>query len=87
MNRTMLTKLLAVFLLLGLPIASHAQASDRITIEELKALVATKMPVLILDVRNEIDTKIKGAVHIPLGEVEARAAELPREREIVTYCA
>jgi hypothetical protein len=63
------------------------QQSDRITVEELKTLVAEKKPVLILDVRGHVETKIKGAAHIPLDEVEARAGELPREREIVTYCA
>jgi hypothetical protein len=63
-----------------------AQQSDRVTVEELKALVAEKKAI-ILDVRLQADTKIKGAVHIPLGEVEARAEELPRDKEIVTYCA
>ena len=65
-----------------------AQSSaDRITVDDLKALVADGKPVLILDVRGEIDSKIKGARHIPLNELESRIGEIPPDLEIVTYCA
>lgn len=60
---------------------------DRITLEEFKALVADGKPVLTLDVRGHIDSKIKGAKHVPLDALESRLEELPRDREIVTYCA
>ncbi len=60
---------------------------DRITLEEFKALVADGKPVLVLDVRGHIDSKIKGAKHVPLDALESRLEELPRDREIVTYCA
>ena len=43
--------------------------------------------VFVLDVRYQIDRKIKGATHIPLGDLETRLADLPRDREIVTYCS
>ena len=43
--------------------------------------------VFVLDVRYGVDRKIKGSTHVPLGEVETRLAELPRDREIVTYCS
>ncbi len=59
---------------------------DRVTLEEFKALRA-EGKVFVLDVRYQIDRKIKGASHIPLGDVEARLADLPRDREIVTYCS
>jgi rhodanese-related sulfurtransferase/glyoxylase-like metal-dependent hydrolase (beta-lactamase superfamily II) len=37
--------------------------------------------------RNEFaDGHIPGALHIPLGELEQRAAELPGDRPLVTYC-
>jgi rhodanese-related sulfurtransferase len=53
----------------------------------LKGLAA-RGAVVIVDVRNDaIDRKIKGAIHIPYNDLEGRAGELPREREIVTYCA
>ncbi|MEK7699344.1 MAG: FAD-dependent oxidoreductase [Planctomycetota bacterium] len=44
---------------------------------------------LLLDVRTEMEYKtghIKGSLHIPLDALAARAHELDRTREIVTYC-
>jgi hypothetical protein len=59
---------------------------DRVTLEEFKALRASGK-VFVLDVRYQIDTKIKGATHIPLGDLESRLSELPKDREIITYCS
>jgi rhodanese-related sulfurtransferase len=59
----------------------------RASVEELKELLA-KGGAVVVDVRNgEIDKKIKGAAHIPETDLEKRLKELPRDREIVTYCA
>lgn len=60
---------------------------DRIALEDFKALVEGGKPFLVLDVRGHIESKIKGAKHVPLDALEARLGELPRDREIVTYCA
>jgi hypothetical protein len=60
--------------------------ADRVTVEEFKALRAAGK-VFVLDVRYGIDRKIKGAAHVPLGDLETRLAGLPRDREIVTYCS
>lgn len=60
---------------------------ERVTLEDFKALLESGRPVLVLDVRAGITEKVKGAVNIPLGDIEARLAEIPRDREIVTYCA
>jgi len=74
-------------LLLVTVVGVRAQGDERIAVEEFKRLVADN-GVVILDVRNgEIDRKIKGALHMPYNDIEARAGELPRDREIVTYCA
>jgi rhodanese-related sulfurtransferase len=78
----------------ALPGASHARAqaparevpADRVTLEEFKKL-RDAGKVYVLDVRYQIDKKIKGATHIPLDQLEARLAELPRDREIITYCS
>lgn len=72
--------------------SSHeAVGPERITIDELKAKLAKKEPVIIIDVRGaDYDasaTKIKGAIRIAPAELEARLKELPRDKEIVTYCA
>ncbi len=60
--------------------------ADRVTLEEFKALRAAGK-VFVLDVRYGINQKIKGATHVPLGDLETHLADLPRDREIVTYCS
>jgi len=60
--------------------------TDRISLEEFKALRAAGK-IFVLDVRIGATTKIKGAAYIPLDQLEARLSELPRDREIVTYCS
>ena len=45
---------------------------------------------LVLDVREAFERRrghVPGSVHVPLGEVAARADELPRDRPIVVHCA
>ena len=59
---------------------------DRVTLEEFKRLRA-EGKIFVLDVRVGIATKIKGAAYIPLDQLESRLNELPRDREIVTYCS
>ena len=92
-RRLFLVTLLACAALL--PARASAQGSqpqsrevspDRVTVEEFKALRAAGQ-ALALDVRYHIDKRIKGALHVPLDQLESRLAELPRDREVVTYCA
>jgi rhodanese-like protein len=61
----------------------------RITVDELILMVAKKKPVTIIDVRNldAYDQKIVGALQIPHDQIEAHLKQIPRDREIVTYCA
>lgn len=45
---------------------------------------------IILDVRDEIELvtgEFKNSINIPLGELRKRVAELPKDKEILTYCA
>ena len=77
----------------------HAQTSavEMITAEELKAKVASNHPLTIIDVRSSegfaaSSTTVKGAIHFKVRKIRARLAfpplkDLPRDREIVTYCA
>lgn len=44
---------------------------------------------LLLDVRTAAEFaegRVPGAINIPVQELEARLAELPRDRELVVYC-
>lgn len=64
----------------------------RISVDELYALMDAAEAPVILDVRShsalELEPKrIPGALHVPPDEVETRAGHLPRDREIVLYCA
>lgn len=66
---------------------ARAQGEGRVTVDEFKRLAA-RNSVVVLDVRNEeIDRKIRGALHMPYNDIVQRAGELPRDREIITYCA
>jgi len=81
-------------------IAAHAQtdpAVQMITAEELKTKFTDNQPMTIIDVRgsegyaNSHNT-MKGAIHFKLRKLKARLAfpplkDLPKDREIITYCA
>lgn len=45
--------------------------------------------VVLLDVREPDEraaAHIEPSLHIPMGQVPARVAEIPRDREVVVYC-
>ena len=82
------------------PQRAHAQKAPAIafiTAEELKAKFAANDPVTIIDVRSSegyasSTTTIKTAIHFKLRKLKSRLAypplkDLPKDREIVTYCA
>jgi rhodanese-related sulfurtransferase len=72
-------------------------AVELITAEELKAKLARNDPVTIIDIRatsSYVDSNntIKGAIHVKLRRLKSRLAfaplkNVPRESEVVTYCA
>ncbi len=60
-----------------------------VTPAELQRALASAAPPLLLDVREADELaicRIAGALHIPMGDVPARLAELDPDREIVVYC-
>lgn len=63
--------------------------TKQITSEELEALL--KRHVFLLDVREPKELReagaVKGYVNIPLGQLESRLSEVPRDKTIVTICA
>ena len=85
------TALLAVLALTAAsPAVAGAADADapRVTAEEVKRLVE-KGEALIVDVRGKDaydQEHAEGAVNIPVGEVEARLAELPKNKLIAAYC-
>ena len=56
---------------------------------DTKTVQASRQDIQVLDVREDDEWtagRIDGAVHIPLGELDGRLAELDRSRPIVTVC-
>ena len=72
--------------------SSETQVNDgvkRMTTAELEELMK-QGKVVVVDVRNQamFDAgHIRGAKLIPLGQVSTRAKELPKDKQIVTYCS
>ena len=66
----------------------HADGVRRLSVEELRKLVAAG-EVVLYDTRSKMqydEEHIEGARSLPQNEVEARAGELPRDKTLVFYC-
>ncbi len=64
-------------------------AATSISAEDLQQRLASPTPPLLLDVRGPLEFQrrhLPGAVLLPLPELAARAAEVPRTRPVVVYC-
>ncbi|HKA23101.1 MAG TPA: rhodanese-like domain-containing protein [Blastocatellia bacterium] len=70
----------------------QTQKVEFIAAEELKKRIANKNPVTIVDVRGQTaylqsEKIVQGAMHSQVRRVVHRLREVPRESEVVTYCA
>lgn len=80
---------LAVLLLLVAATQVCAAAKD-ISSREAKALLDKNKAVYLLDVRTPQEFsqgKLAGATLIPIGELERRFREVPKNRPVIVYCA
>ena len=62
---------------------------NEMTPKELKARLGESQPPVLLDVRQDWETKLcrlENSIHIPIEEIELRTEELNPESEIVVYC-
>ncbi len=64
----------------------------RITVDELRRKQERGDPLLVVDLRSELDLKndpfvIAGALHFHLHELERRHSEIPRDRDVILYCS
>jgi len=76
--------------LLGQPVIG--QSEDRITVKQLKEKLDRREPLLILDARSGnaylgSQVQLPGALHLPADRLESTLDKLPRDKEIVVYCA
>lgn len=59
------------------------------TPKDLKARLDAGRPPILLDVRQDWETRLcrlENAIHIPIEEIELRTEELDPQNEIVVYC-
>ena len=63
----------------------------RVRPDDLKAKLDAGEPVVIVDLRHDLDQvddppTLPGALRMPLRDLETRYSELPRDREVVLFC-
>ncbi|MFF8945733.1 rhodanese-like domain-containing protein [Streptomyces sp. NPDC014864] len=73
-----------------LTLADDMLPASRLTADELRWLLESDEPPLVLDVRNAGEREagfIDGSLHIPLAELARRIDEIPAGRPLVVHCA
>jgi rhodanese-related sulfurtransferase len=65
--------------------------SIRISKEEVKRRMDCGKEIVFLDIRNpgpweRAERKIKGAIRMPLDEIDRRIESIPNDKPVVTYC-
>lgn len=75
--------------LVGVAAASgQAPPEQRVDIDELKAAVDAGATMLLIDVREDYEVEsgsIPGSIHIPLGQLEDRMPDIPRDVRLVFF--
>jgi queuine tRNA-ribosyltransferase len=81
--------LIAIIGVAGLAQAQESGDIERIAIPTLKDKLESGDTFLLIDVREdwelEANGAIRGAIHIPVGELEARMPDIPKDIELVFY--
>ncbi len=65
------------------------EGDEAITARTLRAKLDRGEPIEVLDVREPVEREIASLPHtleIPIGELEQRLSELPKDKEIIVYC-
>ena len=80
----------AVFVLLGGAVNAAAQAGpgERMNIDTLKQQLDAGATVLMIDVREDdevVTGSIPSSVHIPMGELESRMDDIPKDVRLVFF--
>ena len=68
--------------------AAPADGAAAVNVEEARRKLDAREAVMI-DVRERDEWRaghVKGARHIPLGDLGARVGEIPRDREVLLFC-
>jgi rhodanese-related sulfurtransferase len=91
-KRTAIIALISLVALTPFAIAQQkATQPERIAVPDLKKKLDSGEKFLLVDVREDSEIKdegaIPGAVHIPMGELDQRMKDIPKDVEVVFYCA
>jgi sulfur-carrier protein adenylyltransferase/sulfurtransferase len=73
----------------GSSTAGAPMRNDEITVEQLRQWRKDKRPHLLIDVREPFEnaaSRIEGGQLIPLGQLPAHIANLPKDETVVVYC-
>ena len=68
--------------------APAAAQTERLDVDELKAQLDAGADVLLIDVREDYEVEsgsIPGSIHIPVGELEARMPDIPKDVRLVFF--
>jgi hypothetical protein len=68
------------------PQTGRAVGAKEMTPDELRKLIDQKTKTLVIDVRDEDQFQketIKGAIHIPFADLEARLKDIPKDTTLV----
>ena len=88
-TRRMVTRACMALLMFGLlPAAPAAAQTERLDVDELKAQLDAGAEVLLIDVREDYEVEsgsIPGSIHIPVGELEARMPDIPKDVRLVFF--
>ena len=85
--RSRLFALLGLAGLLAVALPAAAQ-TERMEIDELKKQLDAGAEVLMIDVREDHEVEsgsIPGAIHIPVGELEDRMSDIPKDIRLVFF--
>src|SRR5687768_11884353 len=83
-------RILAVWLLLAGISLTGQTPTPSLSTEELEKYLKDTKKIFLLDVREPKEIaelgSVKGYVNIPLGQLESRLSELPKDKLIITAC-
>lgn len=65
--------------------------ATRVTVDEIKERMNRGEAFTFIDTRNpqawaEANTKLPGAIRLPVNDLEEHLDEIPRNRTVITYC-
>lgn len=61
---------------------------QQISPEELRAKLDSNADVLLIDIREDWEREVYniGGLHIPMGDIPAKLADIPKDKDVVLYC-